>query len=105
MNIKIVVESEQKRLRIIDSITHWCETTKVEHLLRPFDIPGLAMTIIEEFYPVRMCCGHYVKETTDGEHIAFKETDGPDSEEVSGMYCKECADVYVDYYGAWRLDR
>jgi hypothetical protein len=56
-----------------------------------------------------LCCGHKVRELSDGVHICFKDyiVDRGDMEhgggmgEVSGVYCKKCATEYIRHVGAW----
>ena len=96
-----MIESEEKRKRLTDAIEHWCKHTKVEHLLRNGDIYGLVNRIIEEFYHITLCCGHYVSKMNEGIDLTFKEYDDPkDNTEVSGIYCKDCAPKYKKD-GAW----
>ena len=97
-----IPESEIKRQKVIDAITNWCEYTKVFHLLRNHDIPGLASTILDVFYSSTFCCGHKGM-FDDGVHIAFKDFDNGEECEVSGLYCRVCAEEYKKDSGAWEV--
>ncbi|KKM99570.1 hypothetical protein LCGC14_1146540 [marine sediment metagenome] len=105
-----MIESEEKKKRLNDTITHWCKHTKVDHLLRNGDIQWLVGSILSEFYCVTLCCGHKVK-GNEGVHIAFNDfvVDRGDSEhgggmgEVSGIYCDDCAEHYKKEIGAWEI--
>lgn len=106
-----MIESEDKRKRLTDTITRWCKHTKTLPLLREHDIPSLVGSILQEFYHTTLCCGHMISEHEDGVHIAFKDfiVDRGDMEhgggmgEVSGLYCKECAEKYKKELGAWEI--
>ena len=93
------IESEVKRERLTEIITRWCRLTKTSHLLRDYDIPGLVRQILDEFYRVSLCCGHRVGSLDEGVCIAFKDA----GEEVSGSYCKACAEKYKRELGAWEV--
>lgn len=95
-----MIESEEKRQRITEDIQRWCEHVKATPLLRDYDIPSLVGTILDEFYPVRLCCGHLVRSINEGVHIAFKSFSDGEVCEVSGGYCKECAEKYIKELGA-----
>lgn len=92
-----MIESEVKRERLTDILTRWADNTKVSWMLRDFDIPWLVREILEEFYHVRLCCGHYVEDHDDGVAIEFDENDGS---VVSGLYCRVCAEEYKRDLGA-----
>ena len=94
------IESEEKRERLKELITHWCEHTKILPHLREYDVPGLVRQILEEFYHITLCCGHMVESCDDGVHIAFNDVGG----EVSGLYCKVCAEKYIQTLGAWKIE-
>ena len=104
------IESEEKRQRLNDAISRWCDNVKATPLLRQGDIGALVQTILWEFYPTTFCCGH-LGHYEDGVHIAFKEfiVDRGDMEhgggigEVSGLYCRDCADEYKKKLGAWEV--
>lgn len=85
------IESENKRERLIGLVEHWAKYTKADWMLREGDIPSLVSQIIEEFYHVNLCCGHWVKDFDEGISLEFKEADGST---VSGTYCKVCAKEY-----------
>jgi len=95
-----MIESEERRVRIYQTIERWCDNTKITPRLRSYDIPGLVTQIMEEFYTVHLCCGHLVKNTDEGVAIAWKEGAG----EVSGLYCRDCADEYKRELGAWEIE-
>jgi len=102
-----MIESEEKRKRLTDTIIHWTNHTKVDHLLRTGDIPSLVRNILQEFYNVTLSCGHLVR-GDEGVHIEFEDfvTDRSDMEHgggmgiVSGTYCTDCAEHYKEL-GAW----
>jgi hypothetical protein len=89
-----MVESEEKQKRIVEMLERWSKNVKVDHLLRPYDIPLLAKSIIEEFYHVSLCCGHWVKSLEEGADFVHKEWcsdfDGSSWSDISGIYCKDC---------------
>ena len=95
-----MIESEQKRERLLGVVKGWCSHTKVTHLLREGDIPSLVDQILEEFYHVTLCCGHMTRSMEDSVHIAFKENDGST---VSGLYCSDCAEGFKQKLGAWEV--
>jgi len=104
-----MIESVEKRKRLIDMVQYWCNHTKVSQHLRESDIPSLVGQIIDEFYHITLSCGHHVMEFDEGVHIAFNDfvTDRSDMEhgggmsEVSGIYCHDCAERYKKELGAW----
>tara|TARA_Y100000310_G_scaffold144390_1_gene143668 strand:- start:32610 stop:32861 length:252 start_codon:yes stop_codon:yes gene_type:complete len=77
--------------------------------LRDGDIYGLVSHILEEFYLIHLCCGHLVRELDESIYIAFNDLilDRSDMEyrvgEVSGRYCKDCAEKYKKEFGAWEV--
>ena len=87
----MAIESEEKRQRLNETITHWAENTKVISLLRDYYIPGLVNSILEEFYHIRLSCGHWVDNLGDGVPLEFTENDGSI---VHGTYCHDCAEDY-----------
>ena len=99
------IESEEKRKRLIDMITRWCEHTKVLPQLRSYDIPGLVSQVLEEFYNVVLCCGHLIKGSEEGVYISFKDWYDGEECERSGVYCKECAEKYKKELGAWEVTK
>ena len=98
-----MLESEQKRKRLTDLITHWCEHTNVLPYLRDYDIPSLVGQVMEEFYQLRCTCGHSIRDFDEGVHIAFKDMNDGEEVEVSGLYCKDCAERYKKNLGAWEV--
>lgn len=94
-----MIKSEFQKKRITEIITNWCDNVKTTPLLRPFDIPALVDNILSEFYRVTFCCGHKGDWLDEGIHIAFKGAEG----EVSGLYCKDCAEMYKKDLGAWEV--
>jgi hypothetical protein len=82
-----MIESQEKRKQITEIIERWCEHTKVKLYLREYDIPGLVGSVIEEFYHVRLCCGHWVKSIDEGINLEIDELEG----KAYGSYCKDCA--------------
>ena len=93
-----MIESEERRQRITERITRWCGHTKILPHLREYDIPGLVGFILEEFYHVKLSCGHLVRDMNEGIVLTFKETDGS---EVTGIYCKDCVKRYKKDLNAW----
>ena len=102
-----MIESERVKERITEDIVCWCERTGIKSCLRDYDIPDLVSTILDEFYHVRLSCGHLVKETSKGLNLAFKDMvyDGGESVEgeVHGIYCIDCAKKYKKELGAWEV--
>lgn len=49
-----MVESEEKRQRLLDTIEHWANHTRIMPYLRPYDIPGLVRQVLGEFYHVHL---------------------------------------------------
>jgi hypothetical protein len=90
-----MIESEEKRKRIIENLERWSKHCKVDHLLRDGDIEGLANSIIQEFYHIQLCCGHWVREFNEG--VTLEMPDYSDGEKgiSSGIYCKDCAKQYL----------
>ena len=105
-----MIESEEKRQRLLEMVSRWCEHTKVLPYLRDGDIPNLVRQVLGEFYNVTLCCGHLVK-GSEGVHITFRDyiVDRGDTEhgggmgEVSGTYCKDCAEKLKKDLGAWEV--
>lgn len=95
----MAIESEEKRKRLTELIQRWATHTKVLPQLREYDIPGLVGQVLEEFYHITLCCGHLVRDSDEGVHIAFNDVDG----EVSGLYCKDCAEELKKELGAWEV--
>jgi hypothetical protein len=85
------IESEEKRQRITKTIERWAEHTKVKPYLRDYDIPGLVESIITEFYHVKLCCGHWVRELDEGIPLEIDDGDG----KAYGDYCKDCAEKAI----------
>jgi hypothetical protein len=83
----MTIESEEKRQRIIDTVERWTKHTKIKQYLRPYDIPGLVESIIIEFYHIKLCCGHWVREFNEGVYLEVDDCDGC----YYGTYCKDCA--------------
>ena len=106
-----MIESELKKRGLTDTITRWATHTKVLSSLRDHDIPSLVGQVMEEFYRIRLCCGHLVRDLDEGVYIAFEDyiVDRSDMEEgggigeVSGLYCKDCAEEYIKNLGAWKV--
>lgn len=90
-----MIESEEKRKRIIECLERWSKHCKVDHLLRDGDIAGLASSIIQEFYHIQLCCGHWVKNYDEG--VTLEIPDYSDGEEgvLIGSYCSECAKHFL----------
>lgn len=102
----MAIESEEKRQRITDTIERWTEHTKVSQYLRPYDIPGLVESIITEFYHIKLCCGHWVKEMSEAVDIEIDDPEG----KVYGGYCQDCAEAAINEgwarkYGQERSNR
>lgn len=87
-----MIESEEKRERITNTITRWCNHVKATPLLRGGDISGLVQSILGEFYHVHLSCGHMVKELDEG--IEYNETE-EDGSLISGIECQDCHDERV----------
>ncbi len=85
-----MIESEEKRARLKDLIEHWAKHTKADQMLREGDIPNLVGQVIEEFYHVRLSCGHYVRSIDDGHPMKYKDVNG----KVYGTYCDDCSIWY-----------
>ena len=93
-----MIESEEKRKRLTDTVEHWCKHTKVDHLLRCHDIPGLVDSVLSEFYHIQLSCGHLVRDFSEETVLTFKEYD---ESEITGCYCADCAEHYKKELGAW----
>lgn len=93
-----MVKSEEQRKELNDIINRWSEHTKVVQYLREYDIPNLVSQILDVFYKVTFYCRHKGN-YEDGVHIAFKGMDGGDEREISGLYCKDCAEKYKGELG------
>ena len=90
-----MIESEEKRKRIKEDITRWCKHTKTLPLLREGDIESLTSQIIDEFYHITLCCGHSVRDFSDGLLIEFYTYPDESQGTTQGIYCKDCADSYI----------
>ena len=107
----MAIESKENQQRLTEDIKRWCDHVKATPLLRQGDIEGLVRTILGEFYHTTFCCRHLGR-YDEGVHIAFKEfiVDRGDMEhgggigEVSGLYCRDCADEYKKELGAWEVN-
>ncbi len=99
-----MIESEEKKKRLIGDIEHWSEFTKIKQYLRIYDIPNLVNTILEEFYHVTLCCGHKVNSIHDGVNIEFYTYENNDQETTIGLYCKDCAEKFKRELGAWEVE-
>ncbi len=78
-----MIESEDKRKRLNDIVTRWCNHIHATPLLREGDISGLVQSIMCEFYHVVLSCGHMVKSIDDGfEYAADSDT--------YGIECADC---------------
>jgi len=100
-----MIESEEKREVLEREIKRWCDHVKATPLLRQGDIEGLVRTILGEFYPVVLSCGHWVAGCEDGVHIAWYDSvfDKKEKAVTSGLYCKDCAEKYKKKLGAWEV--
>ena len=100
-----MIESERKRLRLIEMIERWCNHTKVSQYLRTYDISSLVGSIIDEFYSTHLCCGHQVNGLDEGVVLEWEEwvCDRGDMEggggmaTMGGVYCEGCAKWYKKY--------
>ena len=92
-----MIDSKRHKENLIKIIEDWVKHTKVEFFLRPYDIPSLVGSILEEFYHVSLCCGHLVKSMEDGVLLEFEESDGST---IQGCYCADCAEEYKKKLGA-----
>ena len=107
-----MIESEETRKEITEDIKRWCDHVKATPLLRQRDIPSLVYTILEEFFHIRLCCGHLVRDFDEGVNLAFNDfiTDRSDMEHgggiggVTGSYCKDCAKRLKKELVAWEID-
>ncbi len=90
-----MIESEEKRKRITDIVERWANYTKTKQYLRDGDIYSLVDSVIQEYYHVNLCCGHWVMSNDDG--IALEYDGYEDGEKITGtgIYCKECAKRYI----------
>ena len=98
-----MIESEVKKQRLLETIDHWCEFTKIKPYLRAGDIPSLISQIIDEFYHVTLCCGHKVNSSEEGVDLKFKDNINGKISEVYGSYCKDCAEEYIKELGAEKI--
>ena len=91
-----MIESEEKRKRLTDMITRWCEFTMIKPYLRDLDIPSLVSQIIDEFYHIHLCCSHQVRELCEGIYLEFEDFIAKENVmgTISGSYCKDCAEEY-----------
>jgi len=94
-----MIESEEKKKRLTEEVTRWCEHTKVMPYLRDYDIPHLVGSILEEFYCVHLCCGHLVSSHEDGRMLMVKFLDFI----VWHIAFKECAEKYKKELNAWEV--
>jgi len=96
-----MLESEEKRKRLLETIERWCDHVKATPLLRDGDISGLVNTILDEFYHITLCCGHKVRDFSDGVIVTytdyvFDRSIDEDGDQVQGDaticgdYCKDC---------------
>ncbi len=97
-----MLESLEKEKRLTESVTHWCKYT--HHInLREGDIPSLVNSILAEFYPIHLCCGHMVNEMDEGVNLEFYEYEDKSKGTIGGLYCKDCAQKYKKEPGAWEI--
>ena len=90
-----MIGSEEKKKRLLDTVTHWCEFTKIKPYLRDYDISSLVSQIVDEFYWITLTCGHKVNDIGEGVNLKFKEIINGEINEVHGLYCKDCAEQYI----------
>ena len=100
-----MIESEEKRKRLTETITRWSKHTKVDHLLRQGDILSLVRQILNEFYHITLSCGHMVAEMDERIDICYKDYSDGEEVEMSGGVCKECAEWYKKEAGAWETTK
>ena len=93
------IESETKKQKVTEDVQRWCDHVHATPLLRVGDIEGLVSQILDEFYRIRLCCGHGVRDFGEGVHIAFWDNDG----KSEGIYCTDCAERYQREMGAWEV--
>jgi hypothetical protein len=89
-----MIESEEKRKRITGIVERWANHTKTKQYLRDGDIPSLVDSVIQEFYHVNLCCGHWVMSNSEGVALEFEDYENGEKVTISGNYCKECAKRY-----------
>jgi hypothetical protein len=99
-----MIESEEKRNRLTDIITRWCEFTKHTNL-RDGDISGLVGSILGEFYHIYLSCGHMVRESKDGVTLTFKDNCDGKICDIIGDYCKDCAELYKKNLNAKEINK
>lgn len=91
-----MIESEEKRNRLLDMINHWAKHTKVKPYLREYDIPGLVCQILGEFYNVKCTCQHLINSRYQKEYIVdYKDNDGS---EVRVVSCEDCLKWYKETF-------
>ncbi len=96
-----MIESEEKRKEIIESVEHWAKWTRVETLLRPGDAYTLSDTILQLFYKVVLTCGHMVKTIDEG--VYLRVDDGEEGW-YEGLYCQHCAQRMIEEGYAHQID-
>ncbi len=91
-----MVESEEKRERLLGIVSRWAKHTKANQMLRDGDIPNLVSQILEEFYHIHLCCGHMVDSFDEETPLSIKEIEQETGSPVIsyGSYCKDCAEQY-----------
>jgi hypothetical protein len=89
-----MIESEERRKRITDIVERWAKYNRIIPYLREHDIPSLVNSVIQEFYHVSLCCGHWVRSNDEGVPLEFEDCVNGENVTVTGIYCKECAERY-----------
>ena len=96
-----MIESEERKQRIENTIENWAIHCLLKPHLREGDIRNLVGQIMDEFYHVTLSCGHQVMNINEGVLISFKDVDHEGKEcEVQGNYCKDCAEKYKKELGS-----
>ena len=93
-----MIESRKKKEKLTDLVRRWCKHTQ-HHNLRDGDVSSLVSQVLDEFYSIKLSCGHLVRDMDEGVCIAFFDESG----RVQGIYCKDCAEEYKKKLGAWEI--
>lgn len=100
-----MIESEEKRQRLTDTITRWAKHTHADRELRNGDIGGLVSSILDEFYHITLSCGHRVREMGDGVSLEYQSQEDGEPCTIYGEYCKDCATQYKKELNAKEVEK
>lgn len=81
------IESEVKRKELSRIIRNWCKCINATSLLMSWDILDLVQQILEEFYPIHLRCGHWVKDIDENILVQWQENKYTEC----AIYCPTCA--------------